>query len=146
MSEVTATGFRDALFTAFDEFWADRTPVAWPNKPFDPQALGEDDADAYVRPFILGDPDGQTRLSNSVARDHFIRAGQFTIELYSRMGQSTDRVYELAEAVLAWLANPGVTETIFSQISSPQEIGALGSWYQVNITANWRYFTDLAAS
>jgi hypothetical protein len=78
VSEVTALQFRDTLFTAFDTFWAKRTQIAPPNVTFNPDTLPDGET-AWVRLYILGDAAGQTRYSNSVARNHFQRSGLFTV-------------------------------------------------------------------
>lgn len=147
MSDVTPTIFRDAVFAAFDTFWADRTPVAYPNLEFDPDSAfptpGADDA--WARLFLLGSADGMERYSSSVLSNHWSRSGVLTLEAYGRQGGSTDRVYELADAFMQWLENPGVANTVFSEITQPQEVGPDGTWFQVVVTANWLYFTDRAA-
>ncbi len=144
MSEVTALQFRDTLFTAFDTFWAKRTQIAPPNVPFNPDTLPEGEK-AWVRLYILGDGDGQVRYSNSVARNHFQRAGLFTVEVYVREGVDLDEAYTLAEAVQEFLAKPGVADSFFTNVSQPQEIGPVGAWFQVSVTAAWLYWTDRAA-
>ena len=144
MSNVTALEFRTALFTAFDTFWADRTQIAPPNVPFDPDKIPEGDT-AWVRLYILGAEGGQERLSQSVDPHHFSRSGIFTVEVYAREGADTDEAYELAEAAIEFLENPGVDASAVSNISSPRELGRDGAWFQVSVSASWVYWTDRAA-
>ncbi len=144
MSTVTAKDFRDNLFTAFDTFWADRTQIAPPNVHFDPDLIPPGDT-AWVRLFILGDSEGQSRFSNSVDPHHFSRAGTFTIEVYVRQEGDTDEAYTLAEAAIQFLEKPGVADSFFTQISSPVEFGPDGTWFQVSVSCSWLYWTDRAA-
>ncbi len=145
MSEVTALSFRDSLFNAFNTFWAGRTEIASPNRDFDPDELPESE-EAYVRLFILGNPEGQTRLSNSVARAHFSEAGLFTAQVYVREGTDLDLAYQLGQAVVDFLSKPGVADSNFSNVSPPQEFGLTGDgWFQVVVSAAWLYWTDRAA-
>jgi hypothetical protein len=144
MSNVTALDFRSSVFTAFAAFWADRTQIAAPNTNFDPAAIPENET-AWVRLYILGNAQGQTRLSRSVNPDHFARSGIFTIEVYVREGRDLDEAYTLAEAAMEFLESPGVAAANFSNISPPQEFGPDGTWFQVTISAAFVYWTDRAA-
>lgn len=144
MSEVTALDFRNTLFTAFETYWAGRTEIQVPNVDFDPETL-PDTEEAYVRLFILGDEDGQTRLSNSIDRAHFQNAGIFTIEVYVRKGIDLDLGYQLAQAAIDFLQKPGVADSNFTNISPPRELGPTGAWFLVSVSASWLYWTDRAA-
>jgi hypothetical protein len=145
MSNVTALQFRDSLFNAFAAFWAGRTQIAAPNVDFDPDKLPAGET-AWVRLFILGDPEGgQVRLSSSVQPDHFQRSGTSTVEVYVRQGGDLDEAYTLAEAVMEFLESPGVAAAKFSTLSQPQEFGPDGTWFQVSVSASWLYWTDRAA-
>lgn len=146
MSDVTPLDFSNALRTAFNTFWAARTPIAWPNKDFDPAREVGDDADAaWVRFASVGDTDGNQRYSGSVDRAHFSRSGIATIEVYVRQQQTTDLAYTLANAALQFFEKPGVANALFGNISSPVEIGNDGTWFQLTVSANWTYFTDRAS-
>ncbi len=144
MSNVTPLGFRNALFTAFDAFWADRTQIAVPNVDFDPDKIPSTDT-AWVRLFILGDAAGQQRLSGSVEPQHFGRTGIFTIEIYVRQNADLDEAYALADDALSFLEGNGVADMKFSNLSSPQELGTDGTWFQLSVSAAWVYWTDRAA-
>jgi hypothetical protein len=141
---VTALDFRDNVFTAFDTFWADRTTIAAPNVVFNPAEIPDTDT-AWVRLFILGEVEGQERLSNSVDPHHFSRTGTFTVEIYVREGSDLDEAYTLAEAVIEFLEKPDVADSAFRDISPPQEFGADGTWFQVSVSCSWVYWTDRAA-
>lgn len=144
MSTVTALEFRNRVLTAFDTFWADRTQIAPPNVEFDPDQIPTGET-AWVRLFILGSDEGQDRYSNSVARNHFRRAGRFTVEVYVREGADTDEAYALAEAAIEFLESPGIDDSMFSEITPPQEFGRDGAWFQVAVSCTWVYWTDRAA-
>ncbi len=144
MSNVTPLAFRDSIFTAFSAFWAGRTQIAAPNVAFDPAEIPEDET-AWVRLYILGDVQGQSRLSRSVNPDHFARSGIFTIEVYVREDGDLDEAYTLADAALEFLESPGVAASNFSNVSTPQEFGPDGTWFQVTVSAAFVYWTDRAA-
>ncbi len=144
MSNVTPLAFRDSLFTAFAAFWADRTQIAAPNVAFDPSEIPADET-AWVRLYILGNTEGQARLSGSVNPDHFSRSGIFTVEVYVREGGDLNEAYTLAEAVIEFLESPGVPASNFRNISPPQEFGPDGTWFQVTVSAAFVYWTDRAA-
>lgn len=145
MSEVSPLAFRNSLFVAFEAFWAGRTEIAVPNREdFDPATLPAGDT-AYVRLFILGDGEGQTRLSNSVARNHYSNEGTFTVSVMVRQGGDLDEAYTLATAVGLFLENPGVADSFFRNLGPPIEVGPDGSWFEVDVSARWLYWTDRAA-
>ena len=146
MSYVSPLDFFDSLMAAFTTYWADRTPISYPNKPFSPATLVGDDATAaWCRVFLAGDPAGQTQYSNSAATDHFARSGQIVIESYVREQSGSALAYTLADAALLFLQRKDVPDMIFQNISAPQETGSDGTWYQIAVSATWTYFTDRAA-
>ena len=144
MGQVTPAAFRDAVFTAFDTFWAKRTQGDFPNVDFDPDELPEGET-AWVRLFFLGRSEGETRFSHSVARNHFQEEGVLTIEVHVRQGEDTDQAYALALAAQQFMRKPGVANSHFFNVSTPEEIGPDGTWFQVNVSASWLYWTDEAA-
>lgn len=148
MPEITALDFRNALFTAFDAFWADRTQIAAPNVHFDPAAVPADET-AWVRLYLLGDDEGQTRLSGSIARSVFSESGRLTFEVYVRENADLDQAYTLAQDFLDWISAgsnmAAVPGAVFRECSPPQEVGPDGVWFQVSVTCSWFYLTDRAA-
>lgn len=134
------------MFGAFDTFWADRTPIAWPNQPFDPESIGEAEGAAWVRPFLLGDVDGQRQLTRSTNPQHFERRGIFTLSIYVRQGsvQTTDQAYALGEAALQFVELPNVPNALFTD-QGLVEVGPDGTWWQLDASMRYRYFTDRPA-
>ena len=146
MSYVSPVDFYDSALDAFSTFWAGRTPVSYPNKTFSPEEeVGDDPGGAWCRIFIAGDPLGQTQYSNSVRTDHFIRTGQIVIESYVRQQAGAQSAYVLADAALLFFQQQSIPDATLSNISSPLEVGSDGVWYQISVSATWRYFTDRAA-
>jgi len=143
MAGLTPKGFRDALFTAFDSYWADRTPVAWPNKPFDPDSVGEDNDAAYVSPVLQGLPEGQRPIG---ASGYFERRGLVIVNIYTRTGTGTDKSAELSDDVLEFFEDPApdVAEAVFNRLGV-QEFPPGEAWQQVSVTASYLYFTDRGA-
>lgn len=147
MSEILPAAFAASVFTAFDNVWQKRTPVDFPNaeRDFDPDQLPNDATAAWARVFLLGDVDGEDKLAGNVNPRLYRERGRITIEIYTRVGFDTDRAYELAEIALSFLRANAVAETVFSDVSAPQEFGDDGTWYQVAVGAAWVYWTDRAA-
>lgn len=151
MSDVTPRDFSDDVWGQFQAYWDTAQPtlseyVAYPNRAFDPEEIGESDTQAWVRAVIVGNQEGgMVRYSNSVDRNHWQRNGRITFEVYVREQTSSDLAYELIDDIMFWMENPGTEFAIFSNISAPVEIGPDGTWFQVSISADWRYFTDRAA-
>lgn len=147
MSQVTPVQFRDNLFAALDAFWNDRTPIAWPNLEFDPDRAfpTEADDDAWLEVQVLGDSAGQVPIGSSVGvAGAFRRSGSVTLSVYVRGNTATDLLYQLADAASQFLEareSRAVANTVFSGIGH-QEIGFDGTWYQLNVTAAFTYFTD----
>jgi hypothetical protein len=140
MAGLTPTEFRDAYLTALNTYWAGRTPVAWPNKPFDPETVGEADDDAYIQPQFLPVPEVQEYIG---ASGYFRRAGSVAVHVLTRSGTGTDKALELADLLMAFFEDPDpdVAEAIFNNVNR-NEIGGGGAWYQVSVTADYLYFTD----
>lgn len=149
MSNVTPAQWQEDVLTAFKTFMDANhptIPIAYPNRAFDIEDAGEADDAIWVRPYILGaNDDGQIRFSNSVASNHYQRNGILTIEIYIRQQGSLSAAYAVANNILLFLENPGISNSVFNNISAPQEIGPDGSWFQLTVRADWLYFTDRAA-
>lgn len=140
---MTPLQFRDALFGAWDAYWAQRTPVAWPNVPYDPGA----EVDAYVELQLAGNAeDGRvpTATSANAAGNHR-EQGTLGVSIYVRQGNGTDRAYELADDVTKFFEPAqarAVPATVFSRVSAPQPVGPDGAWWQLLVTATYTHFTD----
>lgn len=142
MSEFTALEMRDELMTAFATYWAGRTPVAAQNVDFKPEGVT---GDAYVRVWLRGRSEGQTRYSFSVQRNLFRRQGRLGFEVYVRENTDLDVAYGYAEDILKFLEKPGLAHLVVGFLSSPAEMGTDGAWFQVAVGAQWFYFTDRTA-
>jgi len=142
---VTPQTFADAVFGAFNTFWASRCTVVWPNKAFDPDALGVTQTVSYVKPAIVDDFEGQSQINNSVTPILSTRTGVFGVEIFTRGEAATDLANQRKDEVLQFLETPPATivGTVFRR-RGIQTIGFNGVWYQVNVTAAFLYFTDRA--
>lgn len=145
MPALTPQGFADAMFGAFNTYWAGRTEIVWPNKPFDPASIGVAADDAYVKPSIVDTPGSQVPRSGSASPQLLSREGFFGVEIFTRGEESTDRANELADDVLVFLERPPVTiPGVLLSRRGLLPLGFQGAWYQVNATAAFLYFTDRA--
>lgn len=146
MPAITPINFRDAVFGAFNTYWANRTVVAWPNLAFDPSSLDKSDTTAYVKPAIVDEPEGQQTRTTSVEPHLKSRSGSLGFELFTRGERSEDQSLELGDDLLAFLdrqhlAIPGLILSRRGMLP----IGFQGVWFQRNVTAAFLYFTDRAS-
>ena len=139
-ADATPLSFRDSDFTSFSTFWAARTVIRWPNVPFDPQVDVPAADSAFVGVNLLGASGGEGRQGVK----SFMREGSMTIQIYTRAGRSTDEVYSLANAVLEFFELRSTTkaEDGYFKAARSVEIGPDGTWYQLDVTADYIYFTN----
>lgn len=139
--DATPRTFQDSVLAAFNSFWADRTPVAWPNKTFDPDAAFPAPAadDAWVSVTLLGSAEGELDRGSSI----YQREGTLSIQLFVRGDSSTDLFTQLQDAALEFLEvrSPDVKDG-FMRNARFQEAGEDGVWYTGTATADWTYFTN----
>lgn len=138
MSVYTPASFESAILTAFDGIWQKFTPVAYPNEPFDPTGLTK-----WARFSIQGDGASE-RIGGSNSTELFIRSGLITIQCFAKEKKSTDDLNTMIDLALSFLEVQKIAGVLFSDVSPPQEIGPDGPWFQVAVTARWRYFTKRA--
>ena len=149
MTAITNLQAGDIIYGSFEAYWEPLHPtvlISFPNRPFDPEDLGGNPTDAYVRLYSLASSDeGNVRQTWSSDPQVFKRSGILTVEIYTRVGQSTDLGYSLADDVQTWLEKPAMTDVFFNSFTGAQEVGPDGTWFQIATAANWSYFTDRAA-
>lgn len=140
--DATPTTFRDSVFAALDTFWADRTPISWPNKKFDPPELGLDKADAWIRVDLIGSADGEENRGSGI----FQRGGTLTLQVYVRAQTSTDLLYQLVNAGMEFCerAAGASVKDGFLRSARYVEIGPDGVWFQANVVCDYVYFTERA--
>ncbi len=137
MAVITPRDFLDSIVSALLPFWAGRTEIAWPNKPFDPEALQE-----YLQVQVIGDAGGQTLLGFSTLEQTKSRAGTVSLSVFVKQNTSLDRAYDLADAALEFLEDfRTLPETILNGIGIT-EIGPDGVFYQIDVAGSYLYFTD----
>lgn len=60
-----------------------------------------------------------------------------------RGNTATDLAYQLADAVKQFMESPrAVPNTLLRDIDEPRPVGPDGTWWQVNLTCSFVYFTD----
>ena len=142
MSELTFLQARDESFNGFAAAWNGLTPIAAPNRVFNPEKVS---GPSYTRLAFSSDLGGQQRLSTSVDRNHFIRSGTMEVGCYVKIGKDLDLAYTNCEVVMRWFEKPSLSTIMFFDLTPPQDFGEAGGWYQVAVAAQWRYLTDRAA-
>lgn len=145
MSEVTYQAFQDEIMDAFAAFWAGRTQIESPNRPFDRAKVPESDL-AYVAWTIQGETGGEgageERWSHSVARNHFSRRGPIVFTANVRDEAGIDPAYSILTDCSKFLETVVTPHAIFQEIGTPLSLGSDGAWWQVSLSAQWLYFTD----
>ena len=142
--------FQEDVLGTFKTYWealhAD-VPIAYPGVEFNPaEDVPEDDDAAWLRIWIRGNAEqSQTRYSNSLSTNFWMRKGRITFEVYAREDNGATRAYALVNDASKWLENSGCAFAMFGNISAPVEVGPDGTWFQVSISADWSYLTDRAA-
>lgn len=149
MTILSLKDFGNELYGSFDTYWTQvrpEVPVAYPNRVFDPEDVGIEDSGAWVRLYSLATSDetGNARFGRSSDPAVFYRSGILTVEVYIRVGQSTDLAYDLADDVLAWMEKPDMATVFLTNLTGAQEVGPDGTWFQIATGATWQYFTDRA--
>ncbi len=144
-ADATPITFRDALFLGFNTFWAARTPISYPNLPFDPEDFFADPKpdDAWVALSLLGAPEGEQHVGNAA----YVRKGLFNVQIYVRGDVATDGFYVLADGALEFfeLRSVDLKDGFMDQNGRLLEIGEDGVWYSGNCSVDWTYITNRAA-
>lgn len=149
---ITPKDFRDNVFSALNTFWADRTPIAWPNLQFDPAAVS-----AYLEARLVGNPGGnvgsiertvgaQRDYGSSTFEQTRSRSGLIVLTIYVRQGpiDTTGQLYDLVDAALSFLNHPRlIPETIIGKVGAT-ETGPDGTFFVATVTGEYTYFTDEA--
>ena len=130
----TVDNFVDVVFGNFEVFWADRTPVAWPNVQFDLTSKADN---GWVKVDIQHLP--ESGGAANVSGDMYRREAFFTVQIFTRTGTGRGRADELAEAVLNWLETSAQDLNVWFRNQSLNEVGIEGAFYQVNCTALMTY-------
>ncbi|MEO1208386.1 MAG: hypothetical protein AAFX78_02490 [Cyanobacteria bacterium J06638_20] len=128
---------RQAINSRFVSAWNDVTPYTLQNEDFESEGLDE-----WARVTINNTLASQGTLGPPTAR-RFERQGVATVQIFTKGGSATDRADELA--MIAQGAFEGVTLTISSVTFLDVVVNEIGeddegTWYQVNVVANFRYF------
>lgn len=126
---------RELIFQQFVDAWGDQTPYMFQNEDLETDNLPE-----WARVTVLETNSTQDTLGNSGNRK-FERSGVVTVQIFVRGGTGTQRLDELA--TIARDAYEGFTFALSSVTFldvNVSEIGPDGSWYQYNVTANFRYY------
>ena len=139
--DATPATFQDSILASFTTLWAGRTPIAHVNLPFDPDTAfsPKTNDDAYVRISFLNDSDGEQNRGSSI----FERRGVVTVQIYARAGQGSDVIQAHVDAVLGFM-ELNSADVKDGYINRPRviEIGSNGTWFEIDVTASWVYFTS----
>ena len=102
----------------------DRTPVAWPNKGFQPQSQ-----EPWVRLTILGGDGRQVATAGRRLR----RVGVITAQVFVPEGSGDRKAHEIADAV-AGIFEAMTLEGVRFRAADLEHVGADGGWYQLNVS------------
>lgn len=146
MSDITPSIWQSRIMDAFEIYWTTVNPtviIASPNREFDrAKVVGT----TFVEWDIQGSPDGQTRYSNSVARNHFSREGSMTFVANVKVLEKVALALDLLDAIGLFWETAVIEGGFFRNIGTPLTLGSDGAWYQVSLSTNWLYFTDRSSA
>jgi len=125
-----------AIRVRFNSVWTARTPIHWPNTPFDTPSATEILGEAWCRISItatgaqwasFGDPGNNTERTSGVV----------TVQIFTEAGTGTNESLTLAEVAVAAFRNyeDTVSGTRFLVPPSVRQIGVDGKWYQTNVVS-----------
>lgn len=152
MPVVSLDDVSSDLRTRFSTFWGSATPIASENDDFDPQAVfsvdpaapADSDDDAYVR--VLVQPTAGADVSRSInAAGTYQETAVVAFEIFVREGRSTAGVDGHVTQIKRFLRGSPSEHAIVTGLSA-LTVGPNGVWFQRNVTAVLRWWTDQPAS
>lgn len=127
----------EAICRAFNETWADATPIDWPNVARDGPHLREGN-EPWVAIHIKHDGQAQHTLG-PVGERTFVGEGQLEVQLFVPAGKrglaDADRLAKLAVSAFRGRTVDGVR---FLRVGA-RTIGNDGPWHQTNVGADFEY-------
>jgi len=129
----------DAACALFNEAWADRTPVEWPNLVVDAGAAPLSQGNVpWARVSVLHGGGSQSSLGPEGGR-LFEGHGQVVVQVFVPAGKrglvDADALASAAVSAFRGKTRDGVR---FEQVGA-RTIGNDGPWYQVNVTADYEF-------
>lgn len=137
---TTLSQARDDMLSTLRTAWqADVSskdlPVDWPDVPFTPPESG-----AWARVALRYTGGGQATLANHEGVRRYENLGTVIVQVFTPAGEGQVLSDYLANVIKD--AYRGVRTTngvVFRNVRGPFEVGTEGSWYQVNVMADFEY-------
>lgn len=129
MGAATTTAEEAAIMEALASAWGARTPVAWPNKGYEPV-----EGTAYIEPKIAR----QEAFNASVGGGAGVAAvtrnpGLLTVDIRVPPGTGEKVVNGHADVIVAAFRNTTISGCSF-RVPTPRPFGRDGAWYLVSVT------------
>ena len=124
--------FREALYQAFYDGWADLTPLFFENEAHD------EELDSWVRFFMRNTFASQDTLGKTGSRS-FAREGVVFVQVFTPLNSGlaeSDTYAEAAREILEGVTIGGV----HCRGVLTNEIGPTGKWFQVTVEAPFTYY------
>jgi hypothetical protein len=134
----------NAIRTRFNIAWASTTPVAWPNKKFDPSKVNGDPKGAdsptqypWVR-FEILPSDAEQETMGTATTAHFLYDGMVTVQVFVPGNEGDGEARTLAEQACAIFRSVEAGGIIYDTpwITAPGNTDS--GWYQLNVWAPYR--------
>ena len=145
MPVITATQFESNFMTLFNTFWNGRTPIAGVNIDFERDKVPAAQV-AFLEYSFLGVPDGELRLSDSIANNIIRREGTVTFLINTREEQNNSVSLDLIEAIGQFFNRAVLPQTRLFGAGTPIPLGSDGAWFQQTLSSSWQYFTEQDSS
>ena len=95
---------------------------------------------AWARVTVRHGPGGQTALTGSLGTNRFDRTGLVTVQIFIPNGQGLSQGYSLGKVVTDAFEGKSTASAVwFRNVTPPNEIGASGEWFQLNVTIGFEY-------
>lgn len=133
---ATYTQARDEIFAVISTAWATTGfLMLWPDK------VGEKPPtrSPWARTTLRHTDGGQSTLANHQGLQRFRRDGILTVQIFTPVGEGTERSYDLAKVISDALEGTTTAKGVWFRNVRLKEIGSDTPWFQVNINSDFYY-------
>lgn len=127
---------RDEIFAVINAAWSTTSfLMIWPDKVAEKPIPRT----PWARTTILHTDGGQSTLANHQGLQRFRRDGIVTVQIFTPVGEGTQRSYDLAKVISDALEGTTTTKGVWFRNVRLKEIGSDTPWFQVNINSDFYY-------
>jgi hypothetical protein len=137
MTAATIIDAADAIADCVLAVWGSK-PLAVPNVAFDEKDL-DASTDLWARLRIVHADGNQSTLVANEGHKRFERTGTVFVQMFSPRGKGLKGAYDEAETMLSAFEGKRTPNDVWFRRCRIEEIGESGSWYQINVVAEFTY-------